>query len=65
VQYNKITLIEKSVFLETFKQVLHQYTSEIEFHQNSQAEEILTIFFKILEQQVRNVYRFAKRVYDF
>ena len=38
VQYNKIVLVEKSQFLETFKQLLMHYPAEIEYHQNQQCE---------------------------
>ena len=65
VQYNRLVLIEKSVFLETFKQILNQYTPEIEFHQNSQCENILATFFQILEKQINGAYRLSKRVFEF
>jgi hypothetical protein len=58
-------LVEKSQFLETFKQFLHNYTPEIEFHHNQVCEQILTTFYEILGDQVNGIFRFSKRVYEF
>lgn len=65
VQYNKVILIERSTFLETFKQFLIHYTPEIEFHQNQHCEQILTQFFEIIEGQTNGIYRFCKFVFDY
>jgi len=61
VQYNKIVLIEKSQFLETFRQLLESYLPEIEQNLPSPVSgQILSGFYEIIELQVRGVYRFSK-----
>ena len=47
------------------KQFVYQYTAEIEFHQNPLCEQILALFYEILEAQVNKNYRFSKQVYEY
>lgn len=65
VQYNKIQLLEKTLLLETVRQLIHHYIPEIEFHQTQQCENVLAIVFDLLHFLVAGVYRFSKRVFDF
>lgn len=51
--------------METMKHLLYQYTPEVEFHQNSSCERILTSTYKIVEIAVTGSHRLAKSAHEF
>ena len=48
VQFNRLILIESSIFLDTVSNLIRVYSKEIEHNQNSGCEEVLANAYHIL-----------------
>jgi hypothetical protein len=62
---NRITAVEKSLYLETCCVLIKQYSKEIENFQNVSCEEVLTRLYDLLESLILGSYKLSKKVFDF